>query len=80
MILGMKYLRLKHISIISKDFPSGNNYKIKADKRLLIDANSELVIWGQLPKYLSVGHFMTIFRSNYFHLKKMFIIFFFNIR
>ena len=55
MILGMKYLRLKHISIISKDFPTGNNYKIKADKRLLIDANSELVIWGQLPKYLSVG-------------------------
>jgi hypothetical protein len=44
MILGMNYLRLKHISIISKDFPSGNNYKIKADNRLLIDANSELVI------------------------------------
>jgi hypothetical protein len=29
MILGMKYLRLKHISIISKDFPSGYNYKIE---------------------------------------------------
>lgn len=55
MILGMNYLRSKHISIIFKDFPSGNYYKIKADRRLLIDANSELVIWGQLPKYLSVG-------------------------
>jgi hypothetical protein len=40
MILGMKYLRLKYISIIFKDFPSGNNYKIKADRRLLIGANS----------------------------------------
>jgi hypothetical protein len=26
------------------------------------------------------GHFMTIFRSNYFHLKSSFFIYFFNIR
>jgi hypothetical protein len=32
MILGMNYLRSKHISIIFKDFPSRNNYKIKADR------------------------------------------------
>ena len=55
MILGINYLMSKHVSIIFKDFPSGNNYKIKPDRRLLIDANSELVIWGQLPRYLSVG-------------------------
>ena len=35
-ILGMTYLRSKHISIIFKEFPSGNNYKIKADRRLLL--------------------------------------------
>ena len=69
MILGMKYLRLKHISIIFKDFPSGNNYKIKADRRLLIDANSELVIWGQLPKYLSVG-LQDVCVNNKFFLRK----------
>jgi predicted aspartyl protease len=51
MILGMNYLRSKHISIIFKEFPSGNNYKIKADRRLLI-ANSELVIWDQLEIFV----------------------------
>ena len=50
-ILGMTYLRSKHISIIFKEFPSGNNYKIKADRRLLI-ANSELVIWDQLEIFV----------------------------
>lgn len=69
MILGINYLRSKHISIIFKDFPSWNNYKIKADRRLLIDANSELIIWGQLSRYLSVG-LQGVCVNNEFLLRK----------
>ena len=69
MILGMDYLRSRQIEVTFKDIPCGNIYKIKADKRLKIDPESELIVWGQLPKDLSVG-LQGICENNKFLMRK----------
>lgn len=55
MILGIRYLRTHGINVSFKNIPSGKSYKIRSDRKLCIERNSELIIWGQLPNNLSIG-------------------------
>ena len=56
LILGMEYLRSSNITIKFSDFNRDNKeHIVKCDKRFNMVPNSEMIVWANVPKYLSTG-------------------------